>query len=677
MAAASGPATTAGPDRRPDPALEFSLAYAALLLLVSSLTTAALIGLYRRGLYVPTRLVVLGLSMFTACAFAPFVLPTGWRRRLADAPYAYPLTSFAVLIAAFAAYGLGRLAPGLLYVYAALGLVGLGRALGVVRGMSWRHYAFLPAAALLAVYVFFYFTPWNYASVYAPEQALLGTVRKDTYYATIIAHMIQAHGTVSTGLDGLAPHRYHIASHAWFAALGRVAGTMPLLTYSFIHQLVLLPAQFLALAFSLICAAGRRRGVIGLLAAAAAMVFFTDAIGRPSHYVSESYAAGLMGLLFFWPLLLDLMSRPERVGRAAWARLALALAGVVILNSVKLSVGLLWTLALGWVVLRREGWRWRGLATIALAGLLAGAAFLIFNDPGQAAVVEPLKFLAHHPRLLFLTNWIIPGLYLAALALTEGITSRAGLGRAIRERRTVGAETLVLMAAVSALPALMLWLSIGWAWFFFNVPQWPAMSMLAGVWDARPLLTPARRRTTYAAAAALALAGVYLGATFIASAARPAGMERSRELARAGGKGPRGPTPARPYGAELDALLGASPAYQAYCRIMDAAAARPGDFAVYAPAANDAFWHAVANCTAQPMFVPAVTGKVMLYGLLPRDYDCDLEFYGYPDYGPDAYARDVDDAALCRHAREKGFASVFILNDVFQPERNRMLECPD
>ena len=118
-----------------------------------------------------------------------------------------------------------------------------------------------------------------------------------------------------------------------------------------------------------------------------------------------------------------------------------------------------------------------------------------------------------------------------------------------------------------------------------------------------------------------------------------------------------------------------SPRLPGYRLIMDAAQGRGKGFAVHVPASNEKFWRIVNNCEAQPMFVPAVTGKPMLYGLLPPEIKCDLLFYGYPDYGNDAFARDLDDAAICRHATEKGFDTVFVLKDLDQPARNQILDC--
>ena len=669
-------ATPAGDDRRQT---ESYFAGAGLFVLVFALTQAGLIFWFRglrAGLYVPPRLLALSVSLIAAVGFAPFLLPDRWRERAGWQTYLYPLASFAVMASALAAHALGGLAPLLLWFYAAAGLAGFCRALPRLR-LSGPRLLLLPLAVIFAVYVFYYFNQWNYAGVFMPEYALLGRLRKDGYFATVIAHMIQNFGVSSTGLDGLTRLRYHVGSHAWFAGLGKIAGTMPLLTYPFIHQIVLIPAQMLALLFSIVCAAGTRRRLITGVGAALVMVFVTDALGRPSHYVSESYAAGVTGLLFFWPLLLDLLRSPERGRREDLIRMALALAAVFLISSLKISAGIVWTTALGWMLFRQYRFRPRALAPIALAGALLLLALKIFSDPGQAAIFAPLRFFRYHPRLLFLTGWIIPGLFVAALLIREKIGTRAALKQAAREKRTLPAEIIVLMALVGAMPALLLWLSIAWAWFFFNLTQWPAMSMLVAEWDFKwPEQIRRRRFAQAAAVGALIVCGI-VGIRFLASNFSTGYLDGTAEFTHAitANRFPSDGTPERPYGADLDQHLAAAPGYRAYTLILDAARGHGSGLAVHVPASNDKFWHIVQNCDAQPMFVPAVTGVPMLYGLMPPGDKCDLAFYGYPDYGPDAYARDLDPAALCAHARQRGFNAVFELNDLDRPERNRVIDC--
>jgi hypothetical protein len=64
---------------------------------------------------------------------------------------------------------------------------------------------------------------------------------------------------------------------------------------------------------------------------------------------------------------------------------------------------------------------------------------------------------------------------------------------------------------------------------------------------------------------------------------------------------------------------------------------------------------------------PPMNGIPMLYGLRPKARQYHLEYYGYPDHGTDALARNIDRETLCRHAVEKGFQTVLVLNDLDQP----------
>jgi hypothetical protein len=62
----------------------------------------------------------------------------------------------------------------------------------------------------------------GYATVLTTELALAGTQHLDTLFHASIANMLVKHGALSTGLDGLAPIKYHVLSHIWLGCIGWV-----------------------------------------------------------------------------------------------------------------------------------------------------------------------------------------------------------------------------------------------------------------------------------------------------------------------------------------------------------------------------------------------------------------------------------------------------------------------
>jgi hypothetical protein len=104
-------------------------------------------------------------------------------------------------------------------------------------------------------------------------------------------------------------------------------------------------------------------------------------------------------------------------------------------------------------------------------------------------------------------------------------------------------------------------------------------------------------------------------------------------------------------------------------QVNDARVQSAGRLAVYVPPRNVAFWNMTRDCRAQPFFIPAMTGVPMLLGLAPhsRALRCELEAtYGFGQYGTGSHSQHVEDEALCRMARLRGFEAVLVLES---PER--------
>jgi len=655
--------------------LEFYQAYSGLFFLTMSLVMAALMLFARRGLYTPPLLVMTSASLLACAAFVPFLLRQNWRDKTADRCFVYPLASLAMLASPLLVWVWGN---WFVYLYPPVALLAVFRSFRFLKEMRRGELLFLVIVApLLSIYVFLYFNPWNYAGVYAPEKALLGIVRKDTYYATSIAYMLQNFRTSSIGVDGLLRHHYHIGSHFWFASLGKLTGQPPLFSYPIGLMVAGMPAQFLALVLACICVARARWKITGYLAIALSLVFIMDALGRPSHYVSESYGLAITAFLFFLPLLFDLISRPKRSNPDDLARLLLAAAAVLVLGALKISVSLLWAAGLAWALFRLHSFSRKNLAAVPALALLWFLVFWIYHDPGKKFVIVPFQFFMSHPRLLFLSCFLVPLLVLVSAFLKLRISRPGELIAAFRAGSAIELEVLLLVCVAGALPALLLWLSIAWAWFFFNVCQWLATPLVFAYLS--PQSFRGIKHKALAVSACLLLlvpvcykTGVHIGGLFdlryfTRFRASLKNLQKAHpELAT---------EPYSIYGPRLGKLLKDYPGYKACILIRKAAAGKSKGFAVYVPPSNTRFWQTVKNCSAQPMFVPSVTGVPMLFGLPPLAMNCELEFYGYPDYSPDAHSHEVDQNTLCQHGLARKIDTVFVLNSLDHPAQNQTLNC--
>ena len=192
---------------------------------LSGLTTV-LVVLARSCFENPAPLLVLCPLVLTAAVFVPFVLSVRWQEAVPR--FVFPLLTLLVLLSPML-LGLGG--RPLALVYPLLAALGIGRAARPLASAGSRAAALLAIdTAVLAPYFLSEILRQPYAHIFVPEYALLGPglLARDTLLHARVAHMIQAFGVASTGLDGLVPFRYHVASHAWFAGIGRLAGSTPL-----------------------------------------------------------------------------------------------------------------------------------------------------------------------------------------------------------------------------------------------------------------------------------------------------------------------------------------------------------------------------------------------------------------------------------------------------------------
>lgn len=658
------------------PGFEFYMAYNALFWSMVSLVQAGLFLMVRKGLYTPRLLILACIFIFISAAFSPFLFPARFHQRFSSRLFVYPLISLAVLASPLLFW---RFHSYAIYFYAILGIAGVFKGLPHLKKISIGQILFLVIfVPLLSAYFFIFINQADYANVFAPEQALLGKIRKDSYYATSIAHMLQNYGVSSTGLDGLVPHHYHYGSHMWFAMLGRLAGTPPLFSYAIGLFLILVPSQFYALILSGICVAKERIRILEYFLICLSLVYITDAIGRNTHYISESYNSAITALLFLFPLLMSQLRSSSRSCRENVFWILFMLAMLYPLTALKISVGILFSISLACVVVRVYGFN---LKTIIYLLVLAGVeslAFKIYNDPGQPAIFAPLKFFASHPRLLFFTSWLVPVLAITASALDLEIKNLNDLKNAFRSKATIDIELLILVGVIGALPAFLLWLSIAWAWAFFNVVQWMAFPVLFYHLSWRRIESVKTKTPVLILALLIAIPVIYKSGVHTRNAFWFGYLKNARQflagLSSQNKQSPGAP-PGDLYGAELARLFQKYPGYKAYSLIMEAAEGRTKNFAVFVPPENREFWTMLKNCVALPMFVPAVTGKMMLMGLSPVEFNCELEYYGYSNYPPDAHSHNTDDESLCRRARSKKIQTVFILNDLNQKNQNRILNC--
>lgn len=245
----------------------------------------------RSGLENPHLLIPSCILVVTAALLAPLLLP--YRGLMSDLRWrtvAMPILTFAVLGSVVFAL----VTQSFLFIfYVAICLVGASRAIQLLRPEGLANFIFcIFTGGLIGLYLFCTVQSLNYAGLYSPEQALLGTLNHDTTFHSALAFMIQNYGVPSIGMDGIVPLKYHFGSHFWFAGLGRLAATEPLFSYGAGVPIVLAPMLITSLFLSGASVDQGQRPLAGYLLIGIALVLLSDNIGWQSYYISESYTCG-------------------------------------------------------------------------------------------------------------------------------------------------------------------------------------------------------------------------------------------------------------------------------------------------------------------------------------------------------------------------------------------------
>jgi len=439
---------------------------------------------------------------------------------------------------------LGAALPVAWGLLSVLGLLGFG--LAVIRAHAGRggRVAWVAAAVLMGCW--FAGMAWGhgYANPLFVEGLATSALHKttvDTLFHSTIASMVELQGVASTGLDGVLPLSYHVASHWLLAWLGRLCGVAPFDFYQLGYPVVILPAMWAALLRLGLAlrsrAAEARPGWAFWGVAVAGMIGFLPleaqravAIGwwRP---VSESYGVSLViGLSLLSTLVACYRSLEGRALAARdWSRhffllliLPVLLAATAFAKSSTAMLMLVGgAFALWRLRLYRNRW-W--LACALLTAVVSLFVLSMVKIPGFATL-RPLAFLRSYvqrdaiavwPLAYFAWLWLL--IALRTRALEPAMTLRSLLAR-LRAGELFDLELVCVIAVVASLPDAILAIPGQSGGYFSDLHRWLALAFLLalaarpGVPTTEPPVAERRVSTLGAVAIAAVLVGVVLGNT--------------------------------------------------------------------------------------------------------------------------------------------------------------------
>jgi hypothetical protein len=658
-----------------------------------AIVEALLVATFRSGLQTSPLLLVACAGLLASGASMPALVNTLTPRLVQRMPYLGPLASLAILASPLLAFWFGIAIGFALIVLGITALVfGLTRLRSASQGKLGWMLALVPVTSW---YLFVSVNNQGLANIYSLEQSYLGLLNRDTSFHTAIAHMIQNFGVASLGMDGLLPIAYHTGSHWWFAALGLATGNEPLIVYPAGIVVVAVPALVMAVSFAAYAISRGTLTAAGVLIRVLLLLLAVDAVSHnwTSYYISESYTLGLVAMLLLLPMLMNVVDHPHPDRVQVFLRPALLVAAIVLLSALKVSVGLLWAVAVCWVVLRSSaGWMTRA-AQIAAAAASVLLALRLFS-PGTAdylpktqALVVPLYFFRLFPLSESLSSFLVPACFLTLVA--GSLWWRNRLWSNLRERKMLYAEVVLVVTVVGALPALLGVPQDSAVWYFLNVGQWYALPALAAALERADLVSLTTALTaTRAGWVALAFCG-YVAVTqavmaFDAHFLSTAGNIVRALDARSNGRLLQGTSAGawfraslrdegRLFGSRFRLAFVDSPGAR-LARIVRARVAGQPRFGVFVPPDNQEFWKLVPGCRTIYHVQPSISGRPSILGAPPKAMGCERDAY-QENYGPDVRSRELDDAALCGYTNRRDVDTVLILHELSDGPANRILRC--
>ena len=589
---------------------------------------------------------------------------------------------------------------------------GAGLALGILtfarwlrRGSAGQSIGFVIAIAIFAVWCAGVIWGSRYKMpLFWETFAYKANIHHDTFYYASIANMIDTYGVPSTGLDGVPLIRYHYGSAWLFDRWSHLLGVDVLSFYSLGYPVIVLPLFFSSL-LQLSADLGAKlrsdwRAWIVFLAATVGFIptiaLDSLAVWNSNAFISESYLIGMP--VFFLAIAAGLAFwRDEKTGiHPILFYLIFVPAVIAVLGFLKISLMILGFAMGGYLVLRRLLYRQPLVLSSALITAAAAAyTYHLVSLPAQNGGISPFHFMRFDarqgwqqffPLIHFLWTWV----YVAVRLWEERLGDIASLRAALRDRRLLDVEVLLLVAVLGFLPGEIVSIHGGSAVYFSDVQRWLALSFImartalwAGLrkaaWGREP--TGVGRRASGDALVPSRFGSVRLSRILAVFVAAPFVVSLLINLAQ---------WPLRDLRANLATRreLAVTPRDSTYYPIVMALRdiaklpeSERKQSLLFIPQSNHQFWSmftADNRCTFTPLIAPAVASVAMIDGM--PAVGCEMT----DQYNMTAYhkrerpqlPRDMNSETLCERARAKGFKYVIVLeapgNEI--PRRTR-LDC--
>ena len=314
--------------------------------LIGSITS--LLGLYssiiiifgRWGLETSLLLTIACILIIFAISFSPFLIP----HKLLSSDYGWAAQSATIIALISCPLALQSFPQTFIFIYASITAIAMYRAAIFFPKKINNYLISLLLPLFLAIYFTLSFqTQQNGVNLFAPEFAKLGWLTSSGYFNNTITYFLQNFESITLGIDGLENNgQYHIGSHLWFAAIGKLSNTNPLLTILFSYMIIIIPTLLYATLILISKFSEARR--VGISIGLTVIGWLTlDLLSFPIYYISESYGFTLALMLCSIPLLYCITDNLSKAHDFKYYFLILfALFLLIPLTISKISFGLIW-----------------------------------------------------------------------------------------------------------------------------------------------------------------------------------------------------------------------------------------------------------------------------------------------------------------------------------------------
>ena len=708
---------------------------------------------------------VLGLALFVLLLPAGFHLASNSFRSDPESTWLSSDSAISLL-----GLTLGVLA-GLLRAAAGINLlplfVFLGFALFVFVFSAWIRRG-RPAANIFFLIGSILFSVWVAAAVYGSgyqnplfEEAVTAGfyLCKDVLLTSAISNILKTYNFPSTGLDGLPYCFYHWGSYWIFAQMSNLLKMSSLKFSQLAYPIIFVP--FLLSRILVFSIDVRERLVsrvpsrnlrgdwlfwilfvtvyIGFVPGEAAAKL---ALGSAISFISESYAVGL-GLTFaVLSLTVNLVrsddTRPRGLSIRDHALSLILPLLVVLIGFVKISLMYLVLIILGYLFLRLRLWKYKTPVFSLLVGLVALPVVTKLTTTSMGAgfdYIYPFAFFISNVSFawkpfFFIFYYFWSWVFIGCKLYCEKVATVSDLKKAIRDRRIVDVEIVVVTCLAGAAPGFILPIGGGSASYFSDFQTWLSLGLLLANLDAFRDSLRARHaeagkpgasihgrfnvggiKLTHLLAmfVGLCLFGsvltngaravwrmAYLNLTIRCAVVDPAAGSSSwgfsedeiykRVVRLVKGRDVGGAKRLAGELAPFYTKAGMNLENAKNVKLMETLhklAALPvsekRQTAIFIPQSNEVYWNAYPLCEAVPLIVPAITGMAMIDGMPPDN--CKIIYTNhyavYQLRTGEQTQRADDSVGLCAYAHSKGFSKVIVVenDDSGNPKFDRV-ECP-